>query len=186
MNRHTTFEFCLDATVEQQQLPARHAGAARFAFNHCLATVKTALSQRKTDSDMEVPWTGFDLTNVFNAWKKTGDAGRPIVVDTDGVAEVVVTRLPWPTVVCQQLFEEAAVDRGRALAAWSDYPRTPKHGGRATKARRRDGADQHPTCAGETSPDDAGTHVHTAPRGVNRRRPRKGGAEHSIQSSDAL
>lgn len=42
-------------------------------------------------------------------------------------------------------------------------PRIPKRGGRATNARRRDGADQHPTCAGETSPDDAGTDVHTAP-----------------------
>jgi putative transposase len=42
-------------------------------------------------------------------------------------------------------------------------PRTPKHGGRATNARRRDGADQHPASAGETSPGDAGTDVHAAP-----------------------
>jgi putative transposase len=42
-------------------------------------------------------------------------------------------------------------------------PRTPKHRGRAKNARRRDGADQHPSCAGETSPDEAGTDVHTAP-----------------------
>ena len=42
-------------------------------------------------------------------------------------------------------------------------PRTPKQRGRATNARRRDGADQHPSRAGETSPDDAGTDVHTAP-----------------------
>jgi IS605 OrfB family transposase len=42
-------------------------------------------------------------------------------------------------------------------------PRTPKHEGRATNARRRDGTDQHPTRAGETSPVDAGTDVHTAP-----------------------
>jgi putative transposase len=57
------------------------------------------------------------------------------------------------------------------LARWAAHvnqeqhvdPRTPKHGDRATKARRRDGADQHPSCAGETSPDDAGTDVHTAP-----------------------
>jgi putative transposase len=55
------------------------------------------------------------------------------------------------------------------LARWAEDhqtstdPRTPKHGGRATNARRRDGADQHPTCAGETSPNDAGTDVHTAP-----------------------
>ncbi|HWT47570.1 MAG TPA: transposase, partial [Mycobacterium sp.] len=38
----------------------------------------------------------------------------------------------------------------------------PQAGGRATNARRRDGADQHPRCAGETSPKDAGTNVHTA------------------------
>ena len=42
-------------------------------------------------------------------------------------------------------------------------PRTPKQRGRATNARRRDGADQHPTRAGETSPVEAGTDVHTAP-----------------------
>ena len=55
------------------------------------------------------------------------------------------------------------------LARWGEThhhaapdPRTPKQRGRATNARRRDGADQHPSCAGETSPDDAGTDVHTA------------------------
>jgi putative transposase len=42
-------------------------------------------------------------------------------------------------------------------------PRTPKQRGRANNARRRDGADQHPSCAGVTSPDEAGTDVHTAP-----------------------
>ena len=36
----------------------------------------------------------------------------------------------------------------------------PQAGGRVTNARRRDGSDQHPTCAGETSPTDAGTDVH--------------------------
>jgi putative transposase len=63
-------------------------------------------------------------------------------------------------------------DRNAAtnLAHWgqnhhnaSPDPQTPKQRGRATNARRRDGADQHPTCAGETSPKDAGTDVHTAP-----------------------
>lgn len=44
----------------------------------------------------------------------------------------------------------------------STEPRTPKQRGRATKARRRDGADQHPR-VGQTSPKDAGTDVHTAP-----------------------
>jgi putative transposase len=57
------------------------------------------------------------------------------------------------------------------LAAWGQTrhhdspcdPRTPKQRGRATNARRRDGTDQHPSCAGETSPNDAGTDVHSAP-----------------------
>jgi putative transposase len=120
MSRHTTFKFCLDPTVEQQQVLARHAGAARFAFNRCLAMVKTALTQRKTDPDTQVPWTGFDLINSFNAWKKTQDAGRVVAVDTTGEAGIVVTGLPWRRQVCQQVFEEAAVDCGRALAAWSD------------------------------------------------------------------
>jgi putative transposase len=67
-----------------------------------------------------VPWSGFDLINAFNAWKKTEDAGRVVAVGTDGVAEVVVTGLPWRREVRQQVFEEAAGDCGRALAAWSD------------------------------------------------------------------
>ena len=120
MSRHTTFKFCLDPTVEQKELLARHAGAARFAFNQCLRIVKTTLSARKTDSDVEVPWTGFDLINAFNAWKKTEHAGRVFTVDTDGTAETVVTGLPWRDQVCQQVFEEAAVDCGKGLKAWSD------------------------------------------------------------------
>jgi putative transposase len=82
--------------------------------------VKTALTHRKADPDVEVPWTGFDLINAFNAWKKTEDAGQVIAVDGDGAAEVAVTGLSWRREVCQQVFEEAAVDCGRALAAWSD------------------------------------------------------------------
>src|SRR4029077_13828525 len=36
-------------------------------------------------------------------------------------------------------------------------PRTPKQEARVTNARRRDGADRHPTRVGETDPDDART-----------------------------
>ena len=120
MSRHTTFRFCLDPTVEQLDVLARHAGAARFAFNQCLRMVKTALNQRKADPAIDVPWTGFDLINTFNGWKKTEDAGRVFTVDTAGEAQIIVTGLPWRREVCQQVFEEAAVDCGRALAAWSD------------------------------------------------------------------
>jgi putative transposase len=120
MSRHATFKFCLDPTVEQDDLLARHAGASRFAFNQCLAMVKTALIHRKTDPNIDVPWTGFDLINALNSWKKTEDAGRVFTVDTDGVTETVVTGLAWRGEVCQQVFEEAAVDLGRGLRSWSD------------------------------------------------------------------
>ena len=120
MSRHTTFRFCLDPTVEQYEVLARHAGAARFAFNQCLRMVKTALTQHRTDPDIEVPWTGFDLINTFNAWKKSEAAGRVFVVNADGAVDTVVTGLRWRSDVCQQVFEEAAVDCGRALTAWSD------------------------------------------------------------------
>jgi putative transposase len=120
MSRHTTFKFCLDPTAVQREALDRHAGAARFAFNQCLGMVKTALTQRKSDPGVEVPWTGFDLINAFNAWKKTEDAGRVFTVGADGVADVLVTGLRWRDEVCQQVFEEAAVDLGTGLKYWSD------------------------------------------------------------------
>jgi putative transposase len=120
MARHTTFRYCLDPTVEQELVLARHAGAARFAFNQSLQTAKTALAERRIGPDVDVPWTGFDLVNRFNAWKKTEDAGRLFEVDADGSTEVKATGLAWRNQVCQQVFEEAAIDCGRALAAWSD------------------------------------------------------------------
>jgi putative transposase len=120
MPRHTTFKYCLDPTVEQQKVLVRHAGASRFAFNQCLRIVKSALTQHRADPNVDVPWTGFDLINTFNAWKKTEDAGRVFAVHANGVAETVVTSLAWRREVCQQVFEEAAVDLGKALEAWSD------------------------------------------------------------------
>lgn len=120
MPRHTSFQFCLDPSVEQHEVLARHAGAARFAFNQCLAMVKTALTHRQTDHSIDVPWTGFDLINAFNAWKKAEDAGRVFTVDTKGSVETVVTGLAWRAELCQQVFEEAAVDLGKGLKAWSD------------------------------------------------------------------
>lgn len=129
MSRHTAFRYCLDPTVEQRRLLERHAGAARFAFNKSLELVKTALDQRETDPGQKVPWTGFSLINAYNAWKKTEAAGREIRVDAAGVAQIVATGLAWRHEVCQQVFEEGAVDCGRALAAFS-ASRTGKRRGR--------------------------------------------------------
>jgi putative transposase len=120
MTRHATFKFCLDPTPEQCEVLGRYAGASRFAFNQCLAMVKAALTQRSIDSHTEVPWTGFDLINAFTRGRKTADAGRVFVADAEGTVDTVVTGLPWRAEVCQQVFEEAAVDLGKGLKAWSD------------------------------------------------------------------
>ncbi|MFC8382719.1 helix-turn-helix domain-containing protein [Nocardia sp. NPDC057272] len=119
MSRHTTFRYCLDPTVEQSDVLARHAGAARFAFNQSLHLVRTALDHHKTNPEVRVPWTRFDLINAFNTWKKSESAGRVFAVSSDGVPEIQVTGLEWRTRICQQVFEEAAVDCARGLAAFS-------------------------------------------------------------------
>jgi IS605 OrfB family transposase len=111
---------------------ARHAGAARFAFNQCLRLHL----QARTQPDREVvPWTGFDFINAFNAWKKTSDAGRVFTVDSGGVAEVQATGLAWRREVCQQVFEEAAVDLSKALKAWTDSRRGKREGMRVGHPR---------------------------------------------------
>ncbi|WP_284762209.1 transposase [Arthrobacter sp. efr-133-R2A-63] len=56
-----------------------------------------------------MPWSGFDLINAFNAWKRSDAAGRVFAVDGAGAVESVVTGLSWRTRVCQQVFEEAAL-----------------------------------------------------------------------------
>jgi putative transposase len=310
MSRYTTFKFCLDPTLNEQQVLARHAGASRFAFNQCLRMVKTALTQRKTDPDAVVAWTGFDLINAFNTWKKTGwigidrglsafvvaatstgeevarvpDAPKGLVAGMkrqqrlakslsrkqkgshnrrDAAAmlgrhhhhvanvrrhflhqvsnslvkthdRLVIENLNVSGMLANRRLARAISDAGWAefgrllkykqtrrggqlvvagrwypssrrcaacgvihgdltladrmftcgcghsadrdtnaatnLAQWAQVhhhaspdPRIAKHEGRATNARRREGADQHPSCAGETSPVEAGTDVHTAP-----------------------
>jgi len=153
MKRHSTFKFCLNPTAEQQGILARRAGAARFAFNQCLHMVGSALAQHRTDPDVNVPWTGYDLINTFNIWKRSEAAGRLFAIDGEGVASMVVTGLPWRREICQQVFEEAAVDCGRALAAWSQSRRGtrrgPTFGFRGSRKRlpeegRRFGCNKHP------------------------------------------
>jgi putative transposase len=118
--RHTTFRFALDATPAQAQALARHAGASRFAYNECLGFVTHAITTRQADPSVEVPWSSFDLINAFNAWKKSEHAGRVFVVALDGTTTKQVTGLVWRHEVSAQVFEEAAVDLGRALAAYRD------------------------------------------------------------------
>ena len=129
VSRHTTFQLVADPTAEQARALARHEGAARFAFNQGLRLHLNARTAGKRDGfEVKVPWTGFDLINAFNAWKKTEDAGRRFVVDGAGVAELEVTGLAWRTEVSAQVFEEAVVDLGKALKAWTDSRRGKRAG----------------------------------------------------------
>jgi putative transposase len=91
----------------------------RLAYNRCLGIVTQQLDARRRDGSVVVPWSGFDLINSFNAWKRTAEAGRVMVVDRAGEITIVTTGLRWRTEVCQEVFEEAAVDLGRGLAAFT-------------------------------------------------------------------
>jgi len=116
--RHTTFRFALDPTPVQAAMLVRHAGASRFAFNQCHRLVTDALTAKRTDPHFRVPWSGFDLINAYNAWKGSEAAGRVFSVARDGATTKKVTGLAWRHDVSAQVFEEAAVDFGRALAAY--------------------------------------------------------------------
>jgi putative transposase len=119
VSRFTAFRFCLVPTIEQAAVLRRHAGASRFAFNQCLRLVKDGLDAKPQTGSVKTPWTGFDLVNAFNAWKRSAAAGRLMVAAPDGTTTVVATGLAWRSQVCQQVFEEAAIDLGRALAGFS-------------------------------------------------------------------
>jgi putative transposase len=116
--RHTTFRFALDPTPAQEQMFAWHAGASRFVYNECLRFVTDALAAKRNDPSVKVPWSGYDLINAFNACKRSEEAGRVFVVDANGLISKQVTGLAWRQKVSAQVFEEAAVDLGRSLAAY--------------------------------------------------------------------
>jgi putative transposase len=134
--RYTTFRFALDPTPAQAGMLARHAGASRFAYNQCLRLFTDALKRKTRDPTTAVPWSGFDLINALNAWKRSEAAGRSFVVSPDGTVTKQVTGLTWRHEISSQVFEEAAVDLGHALAAYEQ--------GRVAKAKgRRVGFPRH-------------------------------------------
>jgi putative transposase len=126
--RHTTFRFALAPTPTQAAMLARHAGASRFAYNQCLRLVTDALAAKRTDPQVKVPWSEFDLINAFNAWKRGEAAGRVFVAAPDGTITKQVTGLGWRHEISAQAFEEAAVDLGRALSAYRDASSQTRRG----------------------------------------------------------
>src|SRR5690606_19392947 len=89
MSRHTTFSFTLLPSREQEQALRRHVGAARFAFNQCLRLVVNALEAKrqvgKSAEPAKVPWSGFDLINAFNAWKRSEDSAAILSASEQGL-----------------------------------------------------------------------------------------------------
>jgi putative transposase len=69
--RYTTFRLALAPTPAQAALLARHAGASRFAYSQCLQLVTDGLAAKRVEPHVKVPWSGFDLINAFNAWKRS-------------------------------------------------------------------------------------------------------------------
>ena len=127
--RHIAFRFALDLSPAQEQVLLRHAGASRFAYNQCLQLVTDAARAKQANPSVVVPWSRFDLINAFNAWKCSEAAGR-IFVAQDGTTTERVTGLAWRHEVAAQVFEEAAVDLGRALAAYQDTKTGTRRGRR--------------------------------------------------------
>jgi putative transposase len=134
--RHTTFRFALAPTPAQAATLVRHSGASRFAYNQCLRLVTDAIAASRADSGVTVPWSGFDLINAFNAWKRSDAAGRVFVAAPDGTVSKRVTGLGWRNEVSAQVFEEAAVDLGRALSAYA-HAHSGTRKGRAVGFPRR-------------------------------------------------
>jgi putative transposase len=135
--RHTTFRFALDPSPSQVGLLARHAGASRFAYNQCLRLVTDALAAKRARSQTRVPWSGFDLINGFNAWKRSDAAGRIFVVSPDGTVTNKTMGLAWRHEVSAQVFQEAAVDLSRALAAFADAGVGTRKGPRSAFPRHK-------------------------------------------------
>jgi putative transposase len=137
--RHTTFRFALAPTPAQAALLARHAGASRFGYNQSLRLVTDAVAAQRADPRARVPWSGFDLINALNAWKHSEAAGRVFVVAPGGTTTKQVTGLGWRSEVCAQVFEEAAVDLSRALAAYAEAKGGRREGRIGFPRRKRKG-----------------------------------------------
>lgn len=121
LSRAVAFQFTLDPTGAQAQDFFRCAGAARFAFNHHVASVKTNLTCRAHQRAMGMPaeamtpslsWSVQSRINEFNAWKN-GNHPRSQTND-DGTRG-----LAWRTEVPADVFECASVDAARALGNYS-------------------------------------------------------------------
>jgi len=126
LSRTTTFRFTLDPNREQEQVLLAHAGAARLAYNHHLARVRSNLDQRAAersygvaDADLTpaLSWSKVSFINHMNAWKDGRAPDARVCVDEGGNE---VRGLTWRSEVSADVFECASVHAAQALANWSD------------------------------------------------------------------
>ena len=121
LSRAVAFQFTLGPTRAQVQDFFRCAGAARFTFNHHIASVKANLTCRAHQRAMGMPveamtpslsWSVQSRINEFNAWKNGRHELSP--TNDDGTRG-----LAWRTEVPADVFECASVDAARALGNYS-------------------------------------------------------------------
>jgi len=124
------YRFALDPTPAQARNLARHAGAARVAFNWGLSAVRANLSQREAerfygiDGDDLTPALGWSMYALRKAWNQAkGDIA------------------PWWSECSKEAYASGLEQLARALKNWSDSKRG-KRAGRPVgfprfKAKRR-------------------------------------------------
>ena len=103
-----TYRFALDPTPRQARSLARHAGAARVAFNWDLAAVKANLDQREAersygiDGQRLTPLLGWSLPTLRKAWNRAEDE-----------------EAPWWRKCSKEAFNTGLERLARALKNWS-------------------------------------------------------------------
>jgi len=103
------YRFALDPTPRRARNMARHAGAARVAFNWGLAAVKTNLEQREAersygiDGDDLTPPLGWSLYSLRKAWNQAKNEAAP-----------------WWPACSKEAFNTGLDQLARALKNWSD------------------------------------------------------------------
>ena len=113
------YKFALDATPAQVQDLRRHAGAARFAYNHMLRRLSVIKAQRKAEVSYGVaeadltPWQGWSLPSLRRTWNDT----KPWVA-------------PWWQECSKEAFNTGLDNLSRALTNWSDSRSGKRKGAR--------------------------------------------------------
>lgn len=106
---HQAYRFALDPTPAQARELARHAGAARFAFNWGLALVKAVLEQRAAEATYGIPAEaltpalGWSLPALRRAW----NTAKPKVA-------------PWWAECSKESYNTGLDQLARGLRNWSD------------------------------------------------------------------